>query len=183
MKKHHVYPWWAAFMLDNPIRNLMDNSKNLLGKYVKPEMEILEIGCGNGFFTFKMADLLQNKGKVICVDIQPQMLQSIKSKARRKGVENLITTVLCKGDDLCINTKSDFALLAYVAHETPSQKKLFLQIKENLKPKAKFLLIEPTKHISEEEFKSTLTIAENAGFVYLEDLSFKLGHRALLEAS
>src|SRR5689334_966410 len=40
---------------------------------VKPGQTICDMGCGNGFYSLKLAELVGQSGQVIAVDIQPEM--------------------------------------------------------------------------------------------------------------
>src|SRR5262245_54894327 len=37
---------------------------------VKPGQTVCDMGCGNGFYTLKLAKMVGNNGKVVAVDIQ-----------------------------------------------------------------------------------------------------------------
>src|SRR4051812_40427094 len=40
---------------------------------LKPGMVVCDMGSGNGFYTLKLAPLVAPKGKILAVDIQPEM--------------------------------------------------------------------------------------------------------------
>jgi hypothetical protein len=42
---------------------------------VKPGMTVCDMGCGNGFYALQLAKMVGNSGKVLGVDIQPEMLE------------------------------------------------------------------------------------------------------------
>jgi len=63
---------------------------------VKPGMNVCDMGCGNGFYTVKMAKMAGDKGHVYAVDIQPEMLEKLvkqtgwsPSKVVREGLRLL----------------------------------------------------------------------------------------------
>ena len=45
---------------------------------VKPGQTVCDMGCGNGFYTIKLAKMVGEKGKVVAVDIQPEMLDLLE---------------------------------------------------------------------------------------------------------
>ena len=47
---------------------------------IKPGMNILDIGAGTGFFTFRFAETLKGTGKVFATDVDPNMIEYIKDK-------------------------------------------------------------------------------------------------------
>jgi ubiquinone/menaquinone biosynthesis C-methylase UbiE len=57
---------------------------------VKPEITVVDVGCGSGFFTRLIAKGLQGKGSVIGVDIDERLLRSARELANREGLRSLI---------------------------------------------------------------------------------------------
>ena len=51
--------------------------------HIKPGQTICDMGCGNGFYSLKLARLTGKSGKVYAVDIQQEMLDLLKQ--RQKG--------------------------------------------------------------------------------------------------
>ncbi|MCP4155273.1 MAG: methyltransferase domain-containing protein, partial [bacterium] len=58
---------------------------------VKPGMVIGEPGAGKGYFTFKLARKVGPSGKIYANDIVDSKLDTIKTVAREKGLDNIIT--------------------------------------------------------------------------------------------
>ncbi len=50
---------------------------------------VCDMGCGNGFYTLQMAQLTGEKGKVLGVDIQPEMLHMLDLRAKEAGITNI----------------------------------------------------------------------------------------------
>lgn len=164
---HSVCPWWVGYLLACPIRRFMQNPEKILQSYIKEGMTLLDVGSAMGFFSLPMAQLVGEKGKVICVDLQEKMLASLMRRAKRKGLAGRIEPRVCSTSSLLIDDlkdKIDFALASAVMHETPDQKKIFTQVYNTLKPGAVLFVAEPAGHVSEEAFKKTLALAKEAGF-------------------
>ncbi|MFM7742986.1 MAG: methyltransferase domain-containing protein, partial [Verrucomicrobiota bacterium] len=53
-----------------------------------PDAVLADIGAGSGYYSFRIARLLP-KGKVVAVDIQPEMLAFLKAEAAKQGVTNV----------------------------------------------------------------------------------------------
>jgi ubiquinone/menaquinone biosynthesis C-methylase UbiE len=49
-------------------------------------MTVLAPGPGMGFFTIPLARLVGPSGRVIAVDLQPKMIESLKRRASKAGV-------------------------------------------------------------------------------------------------
>jgi ubiquinone/menaquinone biosynthesis C-methylase UbiE len=163
---HHICPWYMAYTFDNPLRRLLHDPSKILGPYVKPGMIALDLGCGMGFFSLGMARLVGDSGKVLAVDMQPQMLRIVERRARRKGLAERIETSLTNGDSLELVAQVDFALCFWMAHEVPNQDALFRNFFSALKPGGHLFLAEPGMgHVSGEEMERSVALAAEAGFV------------------
>ena len=80
----HVCPWWSAwFTINNPLRRLLHDPQQIVGPYVEPGMTVMDVGCGAGWFSIPMARMVGDQGRVLAVDLQPQMLDMVRR--RREG--------------------------------------------------------------------------------------------------
>jgi ubiquinone/menaquinone biosynthesis C-methylase UbiE len=81
MPDHHVCPWWLAYTFDNRLRRLIHNPQKILSGYVQEGMTVMDIGCGMGYFTLGLAELVGDAGQVLAVDLQQQMLDIMMKRA------------------------------------------------------------------------------------------------------
>jgi ubiquinone/menaquinone biosynthesis C-methylase UbiE len=56
---------------------------------VKTGQHIVDLACGTGFFTHRLAEKVGNQGKVYAVDLSPNMLQCNKDNAASQGFSNI----------------------------------------------------------------------------------------------
>jgi ubiquinone/menaquinone biosynthesis C-methylase UbiE len=160
----HVCPHKFAFMLDNWIRRLIQNPNKILNGYINPGETVMDVGCGPGFFTIDMAKMVGPDGRVIAVDLQPEMLASTLKKAVRKGVDRQVIVHRCQADRIGFDGQVDFILAYYMVHETPDPPAFFKEAQALLKDGGRLLVVEPRIHVSEKAFKSMLDVAKKAGF-------------------
>jgi len=166
-----VCPVWVGYFLASPVRKLFQNPDKILSPYIENGMTVLEIGCAMGFFSLPTAQMVGPNGKVICVDIQEKMIQSLRKRALRNGVSERIETRICTQNSLELDDMTetiDFAFAIAVAHEIPDVSGFFSEIYKTLKPGHKFLVIEPKGHISAEEFEKTVCIAKEIRFTVID---------------
>lgn len=171
--KTFVCPWWLGYVLLIPFRRFSQNPEKILGSYVREGMTVLEVGPGMGYFTLPMARLVGVGGRIVCVDLQEKMLESLKKRARKAGLIQRIETRLASESGLLIHDLAgtvDFVLAFAVVHEVPDKRLLFKEMHRAMKPAALMLLSEPTGHVSEREFNDTLAIAREAGFENVDTL-------------
>jgi ubiquinone/menaquinone biosynthesis C-methylase UbiE len=68
--KQRICPVENAGSLDNVIRKWLHNPGKILRAYIQPGMSVMDFGCGPGFFTMKMAQMVKEDGTVFAVDLQ-----------------------------------------------------------------------------------------------------------------
>jgi ubiquinone/menaquinone biosynthesis C-methylase UbiE len=178
----HVCPWWFCFSFDNFLRKLFHNPERMLRPYVAEGDIILDIGPGMGYFSIPLARMVGEEGKVIAADIQPKMLEALQRRARRCGVEQRVTTHLCKADSLGLDRPLDFVLAFWMVHEVPNHLAFFEEIKSLLKPSGKLLLAEPVLHVNQAMYEKTVKAAESVGLVLKEKPKISLSRSALFTA-
>lgn len=181
---HSVCPWWAGYILACPLRKYFQNPETILKPYIKKGMTCMDIGSAMGFFSLPMAQLAGENGKVICVDLQQKMIDVLVKRAKKKGLDKRIETRTCTTESLLIadlKDKIDFALASAVMHETPDQKKIFLQVYNTLKKGAVMFVAEPAGHVPEQAFKKTVALALEVGFSVIGQTKDKRSFMVMLK--
>ena len=180
----HICPPWVGRLLLSPLRSLFENPKKILGPFVREGMVVLEPGCAMGYFTLPLARMVGSDGKVIAVDIQPEMLASLDRRARKSGLTDRIDIREAGPEGLGIEDvaqSADFCTLIHVAHEVPDQNRLFSEISCTLKPGGMLLVIEPGWHVTEEGFELSLSAASAAGLRRNDSPDVQGARKALFE--
>lgn len=164
MSSKKVCPVEGAGGLDNKLRQLFQNPVKILRPYIHGDMSVLDFGCGPGFFTLDIANMLDGKGKVIAVDLQQGMLDKLEKKIRGTLLEQKIQLHKCEENSIGLTDKFDFILAFYMIHEVPDQDALFDEFKTLLKPGGKIFIVEPKFHVSEESFNVMVEKALEYGY-------------------
>lgn len=73
-------------------------------------MTVLDVGCGVGWFSIPMARMAGDRGRVIAVDLQQQMLDMLRRRAAAAGVLGRIGLHKCEQDRLGIDAAADLRL-------------------------------------------------------------------------
>ena len=176
-----ICPWWMAYTFDNPLRRIFHKPEEIFLPYLHEGMTVVDLGCGMGFFSLGMAKLVGETGTVISVDLQQQMLDTLKNRAEKAGVANRINTFLCDANNIGSHKAVAFALAFWMVHETPDEMNFFKQVYALLRKSGKLLLAEPKLHVTGVEFQKTLAIADKVGFKFIDSPIISLSHTALLE--
>jgi len=75
----------------DPIMTRIESPKilRLITPYINKGQVVADLGCGWGFYTFALADLVGPEGKVYSVDLGKNCFQSIQKKADKYGYKNI----------------------------------------------------------------------------------------------
>ena len=132
---------------------------------VQPGMEIVELGCGSGFYTVEVAKAIQPAGLVFAVDIQQGILDKLKVRMEHEGVENIIPVLAdAEGQIPLDDGVADAVFSVTVLPEIPDPPKALLQAKRLLKDDGIFVNAE---FLLDPDFPLRRTIvkwAKKAGF-------------------
>jgi len=104
---------------------------------------VADVGCGNGFYTFRIAPLVGTTGRVYATDIQPEMLEMLKAEGKKFEKVANVTPVLGTVVDPKLPAASiDLAFLVDVYHEFDHPVEMLAALKKCLKPAGRIVLVE-----------------------------------------
>ncbi|MFO0948692.1 MAG: class I SAM-dependent methyltransferase [Planctomycetota bacterium] len=109
---------------------------------IKKGMVVADIGAGSGYFSFRLAGLVGDEGRVLAVDIQPEMIAELKQRMREKKVAN-VTPVLGTITDPKLPEESvDLILMVDVYHEFSHPYEMATAMVKSLKPGGRLVFVE-----------------------------------------
>lgn len=179
--KNRVCPVEKAGALEINIRKLIHNPKRILKPYINEGMSVLDVGCGPGYFTMEMANLVGNTGKVIAADLQDGMLAKVKQKIQKSSFNGTITLHKCNKDSIGLSEKSDFILIFYMLHEVPNQFNFLQEIKSLLNPNGKVFIVEPKFHVLDSDFTKSIIVMKQLGFDVIDEPNVFFSRTVLLK--
>jgi ubiquinone/menaquinone biosynthesis C-methylase UbiE len=112
----------------HPLRSTVD------GFHIDKGQTVLELGPGTGYFTVEVARRVGAEGRLVCVDIQPEMIGALRRRLLRAGVANASPVV---GDALGLplaDRSVDCAFVVTVLGEVPDRAKALAELRRVLKP-------------------------------------------------
>ncbi|MDH4299849.1 MAG: class I SAM-dependent methyltransferase [Dehalococcoidia bacterium] len=126
----------------DPIRRLFEPPKKLVGPYVKDGQVVADLGCGSGYYTLALAELVGPKGKVYAVDLGKSCIRALEKKARKGGYRNIEAHASSASDVSFIKDKSvDFVLAnGLLCSMAEHRKEVVNEIKRILKRKGQAYL-------------------------------------------
>ena len=177
---NRICPVEKAGSLDHRLRRWFQNPRKILGPHLHKGMVALDFGCGPGFFSVEMAQMVGPSGRVIACDLQDGMLRKLGAKIQGTPFEMQIRIHQCEARAIGWSGHVDFILAFYVLHELPDQRAVFQEMASILKPEGRILVVEPPFHVSRAAFAETLAIAHRSGLMRVEQPRVFLSKAALL---
>lgn len=163
-KAYDICPYWMAFTFDNPIRKLFHNPEFMFEQYLKPNMKIMDFGCGMGYFSIALAKLTDESSHIYSVDIQDSMLKKVKRRADYYHLKNKISTHQCTNTNLGIDQKMDLILAFWMLHEVPDIKTCLTHLYNSLNEDGRLFIAEPGIHVNKKDYGNMIQLALDLGF-------------------
>ncbi|MEO6186365.1 MAG: class I SAM-dependent methyltransferase [Steroidobacteraceae bacterium] len=139
----HVMGWQAASWLEREEREKEERTSVLIDElHLKPGMVIADVGAGSGYLSRRMAPLVAPGGRILAVDIQPEMLALLAKVAADPRYAN-IQPVRGAVDDTNLPAGSvDVAIMVDVYHELEYPYEVLASIVRSLKPGGRVVFVE-----------------------------------------
>ncbi|MGA2863341.1 MAG: methyltransferase domain-containing protein [Verrucomicrobiota bacterium] len=135
-------------MFLNPAREQWESSDKCLKLVgLRKGQKVLDIGCGMGYYTYKMAAQVGPKGLVYAIDTEENYLRFIDQFIQKEGLRN-IKTVASLPNDIKVHDQADVAFICSLYHviygwaTEPSRKAFLESIKKALKPDARLVIVD-----------------------------------------
>ena len=109
---------------------------------VKPGMTVCDMGCGNGFYSLQLARLVGPTGRVLAVDVQPEMLRMLKEREAAAKIDNIDPILGLLHDPKLPERAVDLILLVDVYHEFSHPEQMLASMRRALKPDGLIALVE-----------------------------------------
>lgn len=159
-------PSWLGWMveLDNPFTRV--NHARFIVDHLglKPDMRVLDAGCGPGRVTVPLARAVGPEGEVVALDVQAGMLARAREKVEAAGLENVRTLHAELGVGQLPLNAFDRAVLVSVLGEIPDQSAALEELYGALKPGGVLSITEVIFDPHFQRLEAVVRVAEEAGF-------------------
>jgi protein-L-isoaspartate O-methyltransferase len=134
----------GASWLERPEREEEERTDLLLTELkLKPGDAVADVGAGSGYFSWRMAKVVGEKGKVYAVEIQQEFLDLLMDNMRQREVGEIVKPVLGTVQDPKLPDNScDLILLVDVYHEFDYPYEMARAMIRALKPGGRLVLVE-----------------------------------------
>lgn len=157
-KNIYSQPAWAA-------RDKWQKSEEIVRfLHISSGSRVADIGCHEGYMTFKLARAVQSRGTVYAVDVALPKLEKLKDYAETNNIKNIITIQGDYNNPKLPPDILDAVLILDTYHEMDDHDQILQYIKHSLKKGGRILICDPIADIrrklsrSEQEGKHELAM-------------------------
>ncbi|MDD2730621.1 MAG: class I SAM-dependent methyltransferase [Candidatus Portnoybacteria bacterium] len=166
-------------------------SKVLLQLNIEPGTNLADFGCGHGYFSIPAAKLTGDTGRVWAIDILPDALEAVRSRAqieKLSNIETLRVNLENFGSAKISDNSIDMVLLHNILFQSRRKESILKEVKRVLRPGGSLDVIDwrPEKdffgpkegwRLSAAEARK---MAENEGFVFVKEFDAGEYHFGLM---
>jgi ubiquinone/menaquinone biosynthesis C-methylase UbiE len=143
MHRLHRDPKSYIEALEDPKRDAYQKPREVLTALGLKSGEIIaDIGAGSGYFTFRLAQPVGDKGKIYAVDVSPDMILHINRRVRELKATNVVSILADPDDPLLLDASIDRFFFSDSWHHIEAQTKYLSLVKRMLKPGGEVVMID-----------------------------------------
>ncbi|HEY8359026.1 MAG TPA: methyltransferase, partial [Ramlibacter sp.] len=135
--------WQGAGWLERQEREREERTDLLLAALqLRPGMVVADIGAGTGYLARRMAPAVVPGGKVLALDVQPQMVAMLHDTVRQSGLSQIQPLLAAEDDTRLPPASVDLAIMVDVYHELAYPHEVLASIVRALKPGGRLVFVE-----------------------------------------
>ena len=146
---------------------------------LKPGSQVADIGCHEGYMTFKLSTAVGEKGLVYAVDVEQNKLDQLKINQQQSKVKNVVAV---KGDyddpKLPVNSL-DAVIVVDTYHEMDDHDAILQHVMKALKIGGRLVLWEPIAEERRKMLRADQERKHELGIIYALDDLIKAGFTIL----
>jgi FkbM family methyltransferase len=138
-----VMGWQGAGWLEREEREREERTDLLMSALaLQSGMVVADVGAGTGYLARRMAKAVGASGKVLAVDVQPEMIQMLKQLAQQAKLPQIVP-VQCSETDVGLPAGTvDLAIMVDVYHELAYPYEVLTSVIRALKPGGRVVFVE-----------------------------------------
>ena len=138
-----VMGWQGAAWLEREEREREERTDLLVtALQLKPGMVVADIGAGTGYLARRMAPVVAPGGKVLAVDVQPEMVALLQATVQQSGLTQIQPSLGAENDVKLPAFSVDLAIMVDVYHELAFPYEVLASIVRALKPGGQLVFVE-----------------------------------------
>jgi ubiquinone/menaquinone biosynthesis C-methylase UbiE len=157
---------------EREIEELPETALDKIG--LKPGMIVADVGAGVGYFSVRVAKRVGPEGKILAVDVQPEMLTILKDRAAKAKLTNIQTILGSESDPHLPPASCDLILMVDVYHELSQPQRMLQKMRQALKNDGRLVLLEYRKEDPHIPIRSEHKMSVQEAKAEVEAEGFKL---------
>jgi ubiquinone/menaquinone biosynthesis C-methylase UbiE len=157
---------------EREIEELPETALDKIG--IKPGMVVADVGAGVGYFSIRIAKRVAPTGKILAVDVQPEMLAILKDRAAKAKLTNIQPILGSESDPHLPPESCDLILMVDVYHELSQPQRMLQKMKQALKSDGRLVLLEYRKEDPHIPIRSEHKMSVQEAKAEVEAEGFKL---------
>ncbi len=109
---------------------------------LSPGDVVADVGVGNGYFVYHLADAVGPAGRVYAVDVSEGKLRNLAEKAEAKGYGNIETVLAEPGDPRLPEGEVDLVFVCNTYHHLEDRADYFTRLRTDLAPGGRVAVVE-----------------------------------------
>jgi ubiquinone/menaquinone biosynthesis C-methylase UbiE len=110
---------------------------------IGPGSSVADIGCHQGYMSFKLSSVVKSTGKVYAVDVEQSKLDKVDSYAKLNNVHNVVTIKGDYDDPHLPKASLEAVIILDTYHEMDDHDEILRHVKVSLKPGGRLVICEP----------------------------------------
>jgi ubiquinone/menaquinone biosynthesis C-methylase UbiE len=109
---------------------------------IQPGDRVADIGAGDGYFTFRLADAAGPGGKVYAVEVDKESIETLRVKTKQRGYSNVEVILGELDDPLLPDGEIDLVFLCNAYHHIEERRAYFQRLRKDLTPQGRVAIID-----------------------------------------
>jgi ubiquinone/menaquinone biosynthesis C-methylase UbiE len=112
---------------------------------VDPGMTVADLGAGTGYFLPHLSRAVGPSGKVLALDVEPDMVRHMTERAAREGLANVVARKVPYDDPELPAGSVDRVLIVDTWHHIPDRPRYAAKLAAALRPAGAVLIVDLTR--------------------------------------
>ena len=109
---------------------------------IRPGEQIADLGAGDGYFTWYLAEAVGAEGRVYAVDVDADVIEDIESASAERGLAN-VQVILCEVDDALLpEAGTDLVFICNTYHHLEGRPAYFRRLRAALRPDGRIAVVD-----------------------------------------